>query len=391
VGGRGGSVYVVTTLNWSGPGSFHEAITATEPRIIVFRVAGVINVPSEGAFLGEANSYVTVAGQTSPGGITFAGAPGAFLHSYQNDFHDAVFRFLRFRGRGNYDGISFSQAHHLVFDHCDFSGGADEAFDITSSHHVTLQWSTVTNSTASQGGKGSLIAYAPTAGFSLHHNLYAHHALRFFPHMHWGNGGVPSTGAVIEFSNNVGYNSADQAAMYLNDAENAGALAFNVVGNHVKGGPNTPGGAYAFGLVPGASLYAVDNVYPGYDLFSPFRVLTPLSERAAAPPITIHSSSEVFDVVLDKAGAFPRDPMNERVAQEARSGTGQLEKQDDPYLTTSWPAPTDTDLDGMPDDWETERGLDPSDPADAASDRDGDGYTNVEEYVNGVAAFLIPG
>ena len=36
----------------------------------------------------------------------------------------------------------------------------------------------------------------------------------------------------------------------------------------------------------------------------------------------------------------------------------------------------------MPDAWELAHGLDPKNAADAAQDRDGDGYTNIEEYVN---------
>jgi len=46
-------------------------------------------------------------------------------------------------------------------------------------------------------------------------------------------------------------------------------------------------------------------------------------------------------------------------------------------------APLDSDHDGMPDEWEKKYGLDPNDPADAAKDLDGDGYTNLEEYLNG--------
>ena len=48
----------------------------------------------------------------------------------------------------------------------------------------------------------------------------------------------------------------------------------------------------------------------------------------------------------------------------------------------SLPAPADTDQDGMPDDWESKNGLDPSDAEDRNDDRNNDGYTNLEEYLN---------
>ena len=41
----------------------------------------------------------------------------------------------------------------------------------------------------------------------------------------------------------------------------------------------------------------------------------------------------------------------------------------------------DADSDGMPDDWETKYGLDPKNPADAAGDLNGDGYTNIEDFL----------
>lgn len=40
----------------------------------------------------------------------------------------------------------------------------------------------------------------------------------------------------------------------------------------------------------------------------------------------------------------------------------------------------DVDGDGIPDSWENEHGLDPNDPDDAFEDPDGDGLTNLEEY-----------
>jgi hypothetical protein len=80
-----------------------------------------------------------------------------------------------------------------------------------------------------------------------------------------------------------------------------------------------------------------------------------------------------------------------RVIESVRTGktitkTGILET---PADVGGWPnykadtVPSDSDSDGMPDEWEKKHGLNPNDPGDAAKDADGDGYTNVEEYLNG--------
>jgi hypothetical protein len=41
-------------------------------------------------------------------------------------------------------------------------------------------------------------------------------------------------------------------------------------------------------------------------------------------------------------------------------------------------------MDGMPDEWELMNGLNPNDPTDANGDINGDGYTNIEKYINGI-------
>ena len=72
----------------------------------------------------------------------------------------------------------------------------------------------------------------------------------------------------------------------------------------------------------------------------------------------------------------------------AVGGKGIIDSQTDvggwPDLKAC-PAPLDSDQDGMPDAWETAHGLNPADASDAAGDRDGDGYTNIEEYINSLA------
>ena len=55
-----------------------------------------------------------------------------------------------------------------------------------------------------------------------------------------------------------------------------------------------------------------------------------------------------------------------------------------PTLSAGTP-PLDSDHDGMPDAWETSHGLNPK-VDDSALDRDADGYTNIEEYINSLTA-----
>lgn len=124
------------------------------------------------------------------------------------------------------------------------------------------------------------------------------------------------------------------------------------------------------------------------------------------PSTTTHTAAMAFDKVLSYAGAsLHRDAVDSVVVADARNGgatytgsglsKGFINNQDDlrPSDATddwcAWPtltsleAPTDTDGDGMPDEWETENGLDPNDKTDGAQLAD-DGYTNLEHYINGI-------
>ena len=102
---------------------------------------------------------------------------------------------------------------------------------------------------------------------------------------------------------------------------------------------------------------------------------------------TTQSATESFELVLAHAGAsLRRDAVDTRVIDDVRQRRGQLINSPSevggwPELRTT-PAPLDTDRDGMPDAWEIAHGLDPRNPADRNADRDGDGYTNLEEYLN---------
>jgi hypothetical protein len=98
-----------------------------------------------------------------------------------------------------------------------------------------------------------------------------------------------------------------------------------------------------------------------------------------------------------------RDSVDARIVDEVRTGTahhgetwggggkGIINSQKAvggwPELK-SLPAPADADHDGMPDEWETTHGLNANDSSDSSRDRDGDGYTNVEEYLNSLVSAI---
>jgi hypothetical protein len=396
-GGRGGRVIVVTTLASDGPGSLREALLADGPRIVVFRVSGVIDLEGNpldlgGEETGDRRSFLTVAGQTSPGGITIANGGGTLLGTYHSGLHDVILRFLRFRGPVG-DTISFNTVSNIVIDHCDFSAGSDETFDITYGRDITVQWSTITNSPVGDGSQnyGTLLAYKPTTGISFHHNLQAHHSGRCLPHFHWnGDDPDPPGGAEIDLRNNVVYNCEGEDALYASLYPATG-VRWNFVGNYAKAGPDSPEMAWLANVSSG--LYESDNVYEGASndglVFHAYGMFDPEPAPYDFPPVTTTPAEQAFDEVLAFAGAWPRDAMNVRTVDEVRNGTGSLGQVGDPYSTDAPEPPADADLDGIADAWETSHGLDPSDAADSALIDAATGYAWIELYVNELAAERI--
>jgi hypothetical protein len=126
-----------------------------------------------------------------------------------------------------------------------------------------------------------------------------------------------------------------------------------------------------------------------------------VNEPYVVAPVQTQSAEEAFELVLKHAGAsLSRDSIDSRIANEIRTGTARFGRSyggggkgiiDSPADVGGWPelkskpAPLDTDGDGMPDDWERSKGLNPKSAADGRLDPDGDGYTNVEDYLNSLA------
>jgi hypothetical protein len=109
------------------------------------------------------------------------------------------------------------------------------------------------------------------------------------------------------------------------------------------------------------------------------------------PFVTTQTAAQAYETVLEEAGAVlpSRDVGDWRVIRHVRQATGAVinTELDIPeagrvLLTRSMPPLPDSDGDGIPDYWELQFGLNPKDPSDAMADPDGDGYANIEEYVN---------
>ncbi|HUC80153.1 MAG TPA: hypothetical protein VMR70_04520, partial [Flavisolibacter sp.] len=118
-----------------------------------------------------------------------------------------------------------------------------------------------------------------------------------------------------------------------------------------------------------------------------------------AEGVATQDAKQAFELVLKNAGAsFKRDTLDERIVRDVKNGTGRIidvqggYPHGTPYAQTtiawpvlkSLPALKDSDGDGMPDEWETKNGLNPSDASDASSKAANSYYTNIEIYINSI-------
>ena len=392
-GGRGGQVTFVTNLNASGPGSLKAALEASGARIVVFKVSGMIDWTSIGGTVAVRNPYLTVAGQTAPGeGIMIKNG----MISVKT--HDVVVRGLRFRvgdsqagfAAGNRNGIEVigSGAYNVIFDHCSVAWGVDENAGVTgSAHDVTIQYCYVTEglrcSIHPEGchSKGLMANHSAGGNISFHHNVLAHNVDR--------NPNLVTPGN-LESVNNVVYNY-NFGGRFDNGAQ------VHFLGNRYIPGPDSPG---RMGLDAGTNaatskVYVVGNIGPGRpsnsgsewtitNASTSYRSTVELFEANIVPD----DVDAIWPSILDQAGALPHDDVDNRAKDEILSGTGgwidsQQEVGGWPTIPTA-SAPRDSDNDGMPDEWEVANGLDPSNSGDANLDADQDGYTNIEEHINGI-------
>lgn len=443
-GGRGGDVYHVTNLEADKdgviPGSLSYGIdnAPSAGRTIVFDVGGTIYLEgtSSGNRLRYGKSNITIAGQTAPGpGITIAGT-GSKWTGDNNILRNITIRPNQVSNGTTHDAFDL-QLKNSIVDHVSSSWYTDEGISITDAgRNSTVQYSTIGEGLAYAGHAfGSIIATeVDGTHYSFNHNLYAHNNSRM-PAIGSETG---QTGAVLSFTNNViynwrrtkaGYSATDQhsssnflANFYITGPDK-GNLTFtggddedsvgftqifldktdpvtanlgdmNQDGDTDDGLPFTQGDSIP--NTPGNKYYSGDFTVPA----------TAFVVNGAVTPDT---ADVALQRVLDYGGANwnNRNPIEQRILDSVSTGTGGIisdttsGQQATEWATVLSQRPTggvapfshavnwDTDQDGMPDYWEEEHGLNPN-VANNNGDFDSDGYTDVEEYINEIAAWPAP-
>ncbi|MGJ5643135.1 hypothetical protein I3217_13530, partial [Formosa sp. S-31] len=425
-GGRGGLVVHVTNLNDSGTGSLRSALTDySVPRTIVFDVSGVIKLSSRLTLGSSSGKNITIAGQTAPeGGITIDGSKVHF-----SGVSNIIVRHIRFKGGIDYGDDSFSAVSNmtnLIFDHCSFAFGADE----TASWYSTEAGSTVNNITVQRslfaeskngsifGGESGTVTNV--GNISILNNLWYNGSHRF-PNIAGDN-------ANFEIINNVAWTVTNRLV------RGNGNFKLNHINNYYDYGQQGIQDtrlqcfSYKSGIVP--QIYTSGNKYVAKNTQSP--LTNSVSEmnsnnklswkfflesggyaRGEQLPsnyfkssqfsllgakINIQSSDAAFNDVKMDVGCNARlnadgskssnvDVLDSEWLGNVRNGKYTNRLSTSEYIVPSFssksrPSNYDTDKDGMADEWERNTFGDLS--RDGKGDYDGDGYTDLEEFLNGV-------
>ena len=396
-GGRGGVVVLVTNLNDDGPGSLRAACRLAEPRIVVFRVSGIIDLDST---LVVDQPFITIAGQSAPGSGICLRRSGLSIRT-----HDVVVRHIRSRpgdlsGRA-IDALSIGgDSRRVVLDHCSASWSVDETLSPSGRiGDITIQWCLISESlnysVHPKGAHGYGSLSRAIGGVSWHHNLWAHHNARN-PRLGDAYGEPPWPR--FDVRNNVMYNYGA-----ICSGMTGGVMEVNYVANAIRPGPDSrrsrppivmKSDARTTYYISGNLVFGNSELTDDNEKFfdrvahAGFRLVQLADSPFDVPAIQASDAAVAFEQVLAGAGAIcpARDSVDRRIVDEVKNGSGRL--IDSQWEVGGWPGypsmrpPADSDRDGMPDQWEKAAGLDPRDPSDSSSDRNGDGYSNIEEYLN---------
>jgi len=430
-GGRGGTVYEVTSLEDSGSGSLRTGIEMDGPRTIVFRVGGTIHINSGFTIR---NPYLTIAGQTAPGGGIQICGRNTRESIFIINTHDIIIRYLRIRHGFNADAnqtgdpVSVMGGYNVIIDHCSLMWTTDENSDAwggeisDAPHSITWSWNLIAEPLRAHptnlitGSNISAVADRMT-DIDAHHNLLANSSHR--------NPLIKNKS--FRFVSNIVYNWRFYAT------QSAKGVSSDIISNFYKPGPlNSDKSPHKYEIevfpvsrfermMPSgqSSVYVSGNTGPNISdpradnwkmvteitdengnvvgpLDTRYRRMAPLP--ALPVPITADPSDKLEKILLPTVGASQRldclgkwisnrDAADKRIIDEYHSFKGIIPAKEDevggfPVIESGKPC-TDRDHDGMPDKWERKHRLNPRNSSDGVAIAP-NGYSNLENYINGI-------
>ena len=378
-GGRGGTVVHVTNLNASGPGSLADAVSQPN-RTVVFDVGGVIDITGQNLTIA---SNLTIAGQTAPGeGITIYG--GRVIMSNSSN---VIMRYIRMRGSISMPEdkctLTMDYCDNVILDHCSISWGRWDNVHIKDANNITYQ-----NCIISEGIEPQRFGAITdgTRNWTISHCLWTNNKSR-----------NPKMKCYLQYYNNVVYNYGIGIVGGHSAADNYQ----DVMNNYFITGPSSgSSNKYFDQWTETDHLYSTGNYTDDNRdgklngrLITDYNGATPMQQPnlKCQAPMNLEPAEDAFYAVMEHAGASRvRDSHDLRIIEQLASlgtkGAFIANEQDVGEIGTlaGADAPADSDGDGMPDEWEKANGTDP-DKADANGDADGNGYTNIEDYVNSLA------
>lgn len=377
-GGRGGTVVHVTNLNASGAGSLADAVSKSG-RTVVFDVGGVINLAGQNLTIA---SNITIAGQTAPGeGITIYG--GRVIMSNSSN---VIMRYIRMRGTISMPEdkctLTMDYCDNVILDHCSISWGRWDNVHIKDATNITYQ-----NCIISEGIEPQRFGAITdgTRNWTISHCLWANNKSR-----------NPKMKCYLQYYNNVVYNYS----MGIIGGHSAADNYQDVMNNYFITGPSTGTNKYFDDWTETDHLYSTGNYTDDNcdgklngRLITDYNGATPMQQPnlKCDAPMNLESAEDAYYAIVEHAGASRvRDSHDRRIIEQLSSlGTkGAFIANEDEVggigTVAGGDAPVDTDGDGMPDEWEKANGTNPN-KDDANDDADGNGYTNIEDYINSLA------
>jgi hypothetical protein len=348
-GGEDGRVVWVTNLDDAGPGSLREALELQVPRIVKFKIGGVIElerpiVAKFGLVTIDGLSAAAQGGVTLQGGLHFRGC------------EDVIVRHIR--SRGGYDPLLILQSRRVLIDHVSTAWALDENIDVWDSRDVTLAWCVMAEGAVEGHPEGvhscGSLQGGGTARVTTHHCLFTGNLDRN-PRITGPKEAPkhPLTDYRYDVINNVIYNC-------WNTSKLEGYGRINFIGNYFRLGPDSSPGKWELNIFPKYKRWKDVNMEPRVFCsrnLGPHRLTDDLDELSLVmiygaenreskagiygaeaeqfiarhpfdgPPGALlkpQSAEQAYQQVLAQVGAWPRDEVDRRLIREVREKQGKI-------------------------------------------------------------------